>query len=133
MSPAGALALALLLMAGPALAQDKAPRSEATQNEAPLRAALATRASPALQDEIRPRALAAAAAKLGDPSCRQVAVAQTSFNGWTGSVGSPLGEALGESWEETWVIDVCGRIVDVLVRLAPPRVDIPSESVHLRP
>ncbi|MFN4281460.1 MAG: hypothetical protein ACK4NA_02340 [Alphaproteobacteria bacterium] len=121
-----ALAAAVALLAGPTLAQEQAP----------LREVQPTRASPALQDEIRPRVLAAAAAKLGDPSCRRVSVAETAFNGWTTrgeGLGIPLGSALGDFWEETWVIDLCGRIVDVLVRFAPPRVEIPADSTHLRP
>jgi len=128
------LAVALLLavvtlLAWGAVAQDQAPRREVQPS----------RTAPALQDEIRPRVLAAAAARLDDPACRRSAVVETSFNGWSdsSSAQSAPGDAWEAGWEETWVVDVCGRIVDVLVLFAPgPQgvaVQIPARSVHLRP
>jgi hypothetical protein len=110
--------LAALVIVPSAFAQDLAPRREVQPSRAPA----------ALQDEIHPRVLAAAAARLADPACRRIAVAETAFNGWS--------EA-NSGWEETWVVDLCGRIVDVLLLFAPGAqglaVEIPARSVHLRP
>ncbi len=140
MSARRALLAALLLSVSPAPmpvgAQEQAPQREWAQDQAPLRAARGTIAPPALQDEIRPRVIAAATARLNDPACRQIAVADTSFNGWS---GPPVTGAVAPErpWEETWIVDLCGRIVDVLVLFAPgPQgvvVDIPAQSTHLRP
>ena len=126
-------ALMALMLVGP-----PAPFPLGAQEQAPRREPQPSRAAPALQDEIRPRVLAAAAARLNDPACRRIAVAETSFNGWSGpESGLEQNAALRRPWEETWVIDLCGRIVDVLVLFAPgPQgvaVEIPARSTHLRP
>ena len=120
------------------LAVSPAPFPLGAQEQAPRREPQPSRAAPALQDEIRPRVLAAASARLNDPACRRIAVAETSFNGWSGpESGLEQNAALRRPWEETWVIDLCGRIVDVLVLFAPgPQgvaVEIPAQSTHLRP
>lgn len=99
-----------------------------------------------MQDSIRPRVLAAAAARLNDPACRRIAVADTAFNGWSGGPiagAAPPGRlsddkaGLRRPWEETWIVDLCGRIVDVLVLLTPGAegvaVAVPPDSVHIRP
>ncbi len=128
----------------PALAQEQAPFRAAAQDQAPLRAARGSIAAPALQDEIRPRVIAAARARLADPACHRSAVADSAFNGWSGASGAaPPGRlseenaALRRPWEETWIVDLCGRIVDVLVLFTPSQagtgVAIPAESVHIRP
>lgn len=140
------LLLSAATAAWPALAQDQAP----------FRAARGSIAAPALQDEIRPRVIAAARARLADPACDRSAVADSAFNGWS---GEPLAAAAGPGqlaqetaalrrssqetaalrrpWEETWIVDLCGRIVDVLLLFTPGAqgltVAIPAESVHIRP
>lgn len=125
------------LAAVPALAQAQAPLRESPSPSI---------AAPALQDEIRPRVIAAAKARLADPACDRSAVAETAFNGWSGAsvagVAAPgrLSDdnaALRRPWEETWIVDLCGRIVDVLVLFTPgPQgiaAAVPAHSVHLRP
>lgn len=75
-------------------------------------------------------------ARLNDPTCKRIAVADTSFNGWT---GGPIAGSVAPSrpWEETWIVDLCGRIADVLVQFAPAAggisASVPPSSVHLRP
>ena len=137
MRPARSAGLLLAVLATvPALAQEQAP----------FRAARGSIAAPALQDEIRPRVIAAARARLADPACDRSAVADSAFNGWSGAsvagADAPgrLSEdnaALRRPWEETWIVDLCGRIVDVLLLFTPGAQAvtgaIPAESVHIRP
>ena len=126
MSARRALLAILLLAVSPALAQEQAPHRDWQRSIA----------TPALQDEIRPRVIAAATARLNDPACRQIAVADSSFNGWSGPP-LPGSAAPSRPWEETWIVDLCGRIVDVLLQFSPgPQgvtVAIPAGSTHLRP
>lgn len=128
---AAAAMAAYLWLAAPALAQE-----QTEQDRAPRREWQRTIASASLQDELRPRVLAAASARLNDPACRRVAVADTAFNGWTGAPVAGVA-APGRPWEETWIVDLCGRIADVLVQFTPGAAEIlvavPPEATHLRP
>lgn len=84
-----------------------------------------------LQADALPAVLAAA--QTFQPSCAQPSVADKFFNGWAGAAQADA----ARPWEETWAVDLCGRIVDVLVQFAPDaagvRFAVPANAVHMRP